>query len=303
MISDTPRPTIVCFGEILWDSLPQGLFPGGAPMNVAYHLKQLGARAIPVTAVGNDVLGDELIRRLQAWGIDTEHVMVVPDKPSGLVRVQLISAGQPTYQIVENVAWDWIAVPETLLRQTDSVAVMVFGSLAQRSEHNVATLATLRERCQSAFKVFDVNLRPPFANPELIWRLARGVDLIKLNIDELSSLLGRAAVLRGLAETAQSFADQVRCSRICVTVGSDGAGLLDHGQWFWADADSISVKDTIGAGDAFLAALIKGLLDSNFVANQQIIERACRLAEFVAASEGATPAYHISTESEIIAGR
>ena len=129
-MSEGAAKPVICFGEILWDSLPRGLYPGGAPINVAYHLKQLGANPIPVTAVGRDQLGEELLQRLKAWGVDISGVSVHPTKPTGLARVTLVD-GSPRFEIVEDVAWDAIELSaETLARALQCDAI-VFGSLAQ----------------------------------------------------------------------------------------------------------------------------------------------------------------------------
>ena len=133
---------------MLWDSLPQGLFPGGAPMNVAYHLRQLGLRAAPVSAVGHDTLGSELMRRVGSWGLETDLIRVREDKPTGLVRVT-IKEGSPSYEIVEDVAWDWIEIPTEHRERLRDVSALVFGSLAQRSEHNREQLQSLRDLCET----------------------------------------------------------------------------------------------------------------------------------------------------------
>lgn len=295
---ENPSPPVLCFGEILWDSLPQGMFPGGAPMNVAYHLNQLGERAAPVTAVGSDVLGDELLRRLRGWELTTEFVAVLTDKATGLVRVEVSATGSPSYDILQDAAWDWIRVSEPLLQMAEESAGLVFGSLAQRSEHNRAELQKLRRRCKRALQIFDVNLRPPFVDPELVWRLARGAHLIKLNDQEIEYLLGRRCGAGGLEAAARDFSARTGCSQICVTAGSDGAGLLKDDRWFWEKGRAVTVKDTVGAGDAFLAGLVKGLLEKKSGGEQETLGRACRLAEFVASSEGATPAHSQRLKAE-----
>ena len=290
--------TVICFGEILWDSLPRGLFPGGAPVNVAYHLKQLGARAVPVTAVGRDVLGDELLRRLQGWGLETEFVAVLPDKPTGLARVTVNDSGSPSFEIVENAAWDWIELTSATLELVKRSRALVFGSLAQRSAHNRRQLAVLRQHATRALKVFDVNLRAPFDPLDRVWELARGTDLIKLNDDELGRLLDRKLAGDRLEEAAREIAKRTGCTQVCVTAGAKGAGWICKGEWFWAAAKPVDVSDTVGAGDAFLAALLQGLL-SGRLSPRQNLERACRLAEFVVSKPGATPSYSISLDGSI----
>src|SRR5262245_31547017 len=102
------KPSVLSFGEILWDCFPRGLFPGGAPMNCAYHLSRHGVNVLPVTAVGKDILGAELLRRLKNWGVATGFVGRLANKPTGTVRVDLDQAGKPSFEIVRDVAWDYI---------------------------------------------------------------------------------------------------------------------------------------------------------------------------------------------------
>lgn len=289
-------PAVLCFGEMLWDSLPPGLFPGGAPMNVAYHLQQLGLHAAPVSAVGRDALGDELLRRVTAWGLETSLIRVRDDKPTGLVRVALKN-GIPTYEIVKNVAWDWIELPRHTLRLIRQASALIFGSLAQRSPHNRQQLTRLRELCGAALKVFDVNLRAPHDSPQLVWSLAGAADVIKLNDDEARRLLQQDFPVHQLEFAARALAERTGCPRICITAGAAGAGFLMDAKWNWSPSQPIKVKDTVGAGDSFLAALVHGLL--NQLPAEKALSRACRLAEFVAANDGATPAYQISRTGEI----
>ena len=299
MSEPVTRP-ILCFGEILWDSLPRGLFPGGAPVNVAYHLKQLGTHPIPITAVGHDQLGQELLRRLKTWEVDISGVLIRPTKPTGLARVTLVD-GSPRFEIVEDAAWDWIEPQPAAMARAPESAAVVFGSLAQRSEYNRQSLTDLLAHCPSALKVFDVNLRAPYDSVERVWSLARNADLIKLNDHELSLLLNKTFPATELADAARQFAKRLGATRVCITAGANGAGLLLDGDWLWESARPVPVCDTVGAGDAFLAALLFGLLQqSNPPA--EILRRACRLAEFVTTQDGATPAYELDGDGIRISG-
>lgn len=296
-MSEGAAKPIICFGEILWDSLPRGLFPGGAPMNVAYHLKQLGAQPIPVTAVGCDQLGQELLHRLNTWEVDTSGVPVRPTKPTGLARVTVID-GSPRFEIVEDVAWDWIELQPAVMERMHHSAAVVFGSLAQRSEYNRQSLADLLDHCPTALKVFDVNLRPPYDSAERVWALAQRADLIKLNDHELISLLNESAPPTDLAEAVRRFSKRAGVGKVCLTAGANGAGLLLDNEWFWESARPVPVRDSVGAGDSFLAALLFGLLQG-INPPAEILRRACRLAEFVVTQDGATPAYQLDDSGSV----
>ncbi len=298
-MSEGAAKPVICFGEILWDSLPRGLYPGGAPINVAYHLKQLGANPIPVTAVGRDQLGEELLQRLKAWGVDISGVSVHPTKPTGLARVTLVD-GSPRFEIVEDVAWDAIELSaETLARALQCDAI-VFGSLAQRTENNRRQLATLLALCPKALKVFDVNLRPPYDDAEQVWALARRADFIKLNNQELSRLMNGHVPPADTAAAVGHFAKRAGVGKVCLTAGETGAGMLLDGRWFWESAKAVPIRDTVGAGDAFLAALLSGLLRGSNPP-EDILRRACRLAEFVVTQDGATPAYRVDATGNVTA--
>lgn len=278
--------TALCYGEALWDCLPRGLFLGGAPLNVAFHLHQLGTDALPVSAVGRDFLGDELLRRLRRLGLDTRFVPQVADRPTGVVQVELDAEGHPSYDIVEGVAWDAIPGSAELAEAAERADAVVFGTLAQRSAANRELLDSLLERCPGQ-ALLDVNLRPPFDGHDLVWRLARHAHVIKLNDHELRELCddGEAP----LEDLARLLRDRSGCHTVCVTAGADGAGLLVDGAWHWCPGRAVTVRDTVGAGDSFTAALLDGLLRD--AARDRVLERACRLAEFVAGSDGATPSH------------
>lgn len=292
---------IFCFGEVLWDCLPEGIYIGGAPLNVAYHLRQHDFQAAPVTAVGPDELGHRLLQQMQDWKLDTRFVAVSQTHPTGTVKVSLAADGSARYDITKDVAWDHIQVSIELIEAARHASALVFGTLAARSADNRARLAELRQAASGAMQIYDVNLRPPFDDHQLIRELARDVDLIKLNDDELGDLLGQPATTDSLARMVIDFSRRFECPRVCVTAGARGAGLLMGNEWYWANGRAIIVRDTIGAGDAFLASLIAGLLsgDKESISPQEALERACRLGEFVAASDGATPSYHLTPGGDV----
>ena len=298
-MADSAVPPVLCFGEILWDCLPRGLFPGGAPINVAYHLQKLGLTAYPVTAVGSDFLGQELIRRLELWGLDPRFVNVLPGKQTGVVRAHIQPDRSAKYEIVEDVAWDWIEPDEEVLEMASDGASLLFGTLAQRSEHNRKQLTAVLDKMAGGLRIYDVNLRPPFDDPDLIRHLAGKADLIKLNDEELEVVTHGLYPTLSLEKAAPEYAAQVACKRLCITAGARGAGFLEDGKWNWVDGRPVVVRDTIGAGDSFLAALIHGLVGSVKRTPAEILTRACRLGEFVASSDGATPQYTVAPDGTV----
>ena len=285
--------TILCFGEILWDSLPAGLFPGGAPFNVGYHLHKLGADVRIVSAVGRDKLGDEILRRLKGWDLSTELIAVNNGLPTGTVIAEVGGSGDAHYSITTSVAWDQIIAGDDAVQAAFAARALVHGSLALRSTLNCASLDRLCAVMPAdAWRVFDVNLRPPHDDLVLVRERANGASLLKLNSDEAARLTrGESSEPPGDEETmARALSETHGCPRVCITCGSRGAGLLVGGDWLWEPGLAVAVVDTVGAGDAFLARLLSELLAAN-KAPAEALASACRHGEWVASESGATPAY------------
>lgn len=282
-------PTIACFGEILWDCLPHGIFLGGAPLNVAYHLSRLGLAPVMISAVGRDFLGDEALRRIDSWGVDCSSI-TRQKEATGVVRASLDRAGAAHYTFDPRSAWDRISTLKKP-RLSAPPAAIVFGTLALRRKPNQQALASLLAAWPEALRVVDLNLRTPFDRSDAIeWALPHA-SVLKLNTDELARLTSvQRKTPAGWAKAAQQLSLRYKIARICITAGKQGAGLLWDGTWFWSDARPVKVRDTVGAGDAFLAGLLASLLLRNETPPNALAS-ACRLGEFVAAQDGATPAY------------
>jgi len=289
------RCSVACFGEVLWDILPRGIFLGGAPANVSYHLTRLGVSALPVSAVGRDFLGEEALARIAAWPADTSCIGRPRRRPTGTVRARLDAAGSATYEIADRVAWDRIRAERTL-RRRPAPAALVYGTLAMRGGSNRVAFMDLAQAWPEAFRVLDLNLRPPFDQPRGV-RFALGyAQLVKLNDAELVRQTGLPVRTSAeLEAAARRFARQDRRARVCVTAGARGAGLLWDDAWHWAKGNKVAVRDTVGAGDAFLAGWIAGYFKWN-ESPGVALARACRLGEFVAARDGATPPYVVDAD-------
>jgi fructokinase len=295
------QPTVVCFGEVLWDCLPKGLFLGGAPINAAYHLAKHGLHVLPVTAVGRDFLGDEAVRRIGNWGLETKFIGRDSAHPTGVVTATLDPAGAATYQIKRNVAWDHIPVSSRLRRLHSDPVAIVHGTLALRDAPNRHALQSLVEAWPEALRVVDLNFRPPFDTAKVTGFALENAQLVKLNDGELAKLTGvsgrsGSALERG----SKQLSERCGISRICVTAGDRGAGLWWDGEWFWEDARPVKVRDTVGAGDSFLGALLGSLLFKE-ASPPEALQRACRVGEFVASYDGATPDYRLDERGRPVA--
>ncbi|KAA9327730.1 carbohydrate kinase [Hymenobacter busanensis] len=277
---------------MLWDLLPSGKQAGGAPFNVAVHLHQLGVPAQLISRVGNDELGAELLRFVAAKGLSTAFVQPDDSYPTGIVQANVDNASEVTYRIVEPVAWDCIQPEPELDALVAQADVFVFGSLAARSPATRETLHRLLPRAR--FRVFDVNMRPPHYTPEVVLDLLSKADMVKLNHHELDELMGWLGQNLDRAAAMQWLAERFGLQAVCATCGADGAMLWTNQQLYQAPGVRVAVTDTIGSGDSFLAALLKGWLAGQEPG--EMLRFACATGALVATHRGATPAF---TEADV----
>jgi fructokinase len=287
------------FGEILWDCLPSGKHAGGAPFNVAAHLAQLGVSVSLISAVGRDPLGDEILEVAGHKKVNVDFVSRVRiGLPTGTVVATVDEKGNATYELVKPAAWDEIRVSRKALEAVAKARAFTFGSLAGRSPYNLGQLDRLLA-VKGPLKFFDVNLRPPFIDPGLVMELAKRADVIKLNDGEAGKLASwlRTGELQHhtprttdeIAAACATIADATNVSHICVTLAEEGAALWDGTDLVTAPAPKVEVKDTVGAGDAFMAGLMVGL--THGIEPRKLLENACRLGAYVASHYGATPLF------------
>lgn len=243
------------------------------------------------SAVGDDFLGGEIRRRMNSLGLDQSLVRTHPTLPTGVVQVTLNAQGNASYEIVEPVAWDEIAAPSDVPLQEINPAAIVFGSLALRSPANQKLLDHVLEQT-GAIGLMDVNLRPPFAPLDRVREWAAKAAVVKLNEEELEQLTGMAGT--PLREQMQAFSQSLGEKTICVTRGAEGAALWTGESFVEVAAPKVKVRDTVGAGDAFMARLTSGWVSGETAKNpEKTLTGASSLGAKVAASEGAQPPYPI----------
>ena len=280
-----PLPVVACFGEILWDVLPTGKQPGGAPFNVAVHLHQLGLPVRFISRVGDDELGTELVHFVESKGVATALIQHGKTHLTGVVKANVDDAHEVTYNIVQPVAWDYIQSDAATAAAVATADAFVFGSLAARQ---AGTRDTLYHLLASAkLKVFDVNMRPPHYTREVIEHLLGHANMVKLNHHELAEIMGWFGGETEPAAAMPWLAQRFGLQAVCVTCGADGALLWTHGQLHRAPGVAVPVQDTIGSGDSFLAALLKGWLTGQPPA--EALRFACATGALVATHRGATP--------------
>ena len=276
----------VCFGEVLWDVFPNHKKIGGAPLNVALRMNSLGIETAVISQIGKDKNGEEILDYLKNSGISIEAVSVTSSYPTGAVQVTLNEKGAASYEIKHPAAWDKMEVSkimEELARKSD---VFIFGSLVCRDEISRNTLFNLLRA--TTYRVFDINLRPPYYKKEVLEKLLRSSNFIKFNDDELfeiSEMMG--SKFNSLEQNIKFMAETFLPETICVTKGNHGAVLFHKQKWYYNSGYKIAVKDTVGAGDSFLASLITKLLQKE--EPQTALDFACAMGALVAGSNGANP--------------
>ncbi|SEI95691.1 fructokinase [Dyadobacter koreensis] len=285
-------PSIVIFGEMLWDMLPSGKQPGGAPMNVAIHLKNFGLNPTFISRVGTDDLGVELTDYLSSQGLSTDFIQIGETHLTGIVKVNLTDKTEVAYKIVQPVAWDYIQPDPRMDEIVANSDVFLYGSLAVRNQQTKDTLYQLLE--EAPLKVFDVNLRPPHYDRPTIEYLLSKADIVKVNEHELAIVAGWFGILPDQKTQMKYLADRFNLRMICLTLGANGAMVLDAGGFTTQEGYPVEVQDTIGSGDSFLAMFLKHMLAGSPVSTA--LKNACAVGALVATYQGATPAI---SESEL----
>ena len=280
-------PVVVGIGEMLWDVFPEGKKLGGAPLNFSHHCGQLGASAHPVSAVGADADGAEIRQILASINLPDAHVQTDTAHPTGRVNVTLQN-GKPTYEILAEVAWDYIRFDQNLEDLASRADAVCFGSLAQRSSVSRATiLAFLEAMRPEALRIFDVNLRQNFYSQEILETSLRHANIFKLSDEELPTLAGFFDLSGEVLDQLQSLRQMFDLRLVAYTRGGEGSLLVTANETSDHPGFPTEVIDTVGAGDSFTATLCMGLLQNLPLA--EINRRACQVASFVCSQSGATP--------------
>ena len=279
---------LIGLGEILWDLMPSGKQLGGAPANFAYHAHALGGEGVVVSCIGDDELGKELLEKLDDLGLNRGHVVVDEDHPTGTVSVEVDEAGKPSYIIHENVAWDFIPTLPQWMKLAMKADAVCFGSLAQRSEVSRRTIQSfLRATRPSCLRVFDVNLRQSFYSREVIETSLQLANIFKINDEELPVVADMLAFAGDEAAILGALAKRYSLRMIALSRGDKGSLLFSEGRTSNHNGYPVVVADTVGAGDAFTAALALGMLRGCDL--DRINDHANRVASFVCSQAGATP--------------
>ena len=281
--------SVVCFGEVLWDNLPDGRKPGGAPMNVAYHLHQLGIDSQLISRVGKDDSGKALIAFLQEINLPVNRIQVDELQETSVVQASIAPDTQEVnYEIVFPVAWDFISWQPEYIPLLDEAAAFVFGSLSARHSTTRATLYKMLE--YGSYHVFDVNLRAPHYEPNVIDDLLKKANLVKLNSSELLLIASwYNKNCRKEEEAVEMLFNRFKMEEMVITKGSKGATYYTENYRYDYPAYPTKVADTIGSGDSFLAAFLAMKLSDQSV--EATLDYAVAMGAFITAKPGACPPY------------
>lgn len=279
---------IVGFGEALWDVFPEGRKIGGAPANFAYHVAQWGLDSCAVSAIGNDELGDDIVRKFDENGLNYRLERV--DFPTGTVQVTLDENKVPSYNIMEGVAWDNIPMTPELEALARDCRAVCFGSLAQRSAVSRATInAFIDMMPEDSLKIFDINLRQHYYTEEIICDSMKKADILKINDEEILVVAQLLDVTeKSEREICKVLLDKFDLRMVILTCGDRGSYVLTRDEPSWVDTPKVSVVSTVGAGDSFTGTFIASILLGKTL--RQAHEAAVEVSAYVCTCQGAMPA-------------
>lgn len=281
------KPIVVGIGELLWDVLPTGKKAGGAPINFVYHATQLGAEGYAISAVGKDELGEEIVQELDNNHI--AHCIESVDYSTGTVEVTL-EKGIPTYNIIENVAWDHIPVSSKAIEIVKEAKAICFGTLAQRNMDSRKALTELLSYApEDALRFFDINIRQNYYSKELILDLLEKANILKINDEELEMLRPMMGLEGDYEVCCKALLEKYGLKYVILTAGSKFSAIYSTDENSVIGTPKVAVADTVGAGDSFSGAFVYSILAGKSL--KEAHRKAVNTAAFVCSKEGAWPEY------------
>lgn len=281
------KPIVVGIGELLWDVLPTGKKAGGAPINFVYHATQLGAEGYAISAVGKDELGEEIVQELDNNHI--AHCIESVDYQTGTVEVML-EKGIPTYNIIENVAWDHIPVSSKAIEIVKKAKAICFGTLAQRNMDSRKALTELLSYApEDALRFFDINIRQNYYSKELILDLLEKANILKINDEELEMLRPMMGLGGDYEVCCKALLEKYGLKYVILTAGSKFSAIYSTDENSVIGTPKVAVADTVGAGDSFSGAFVYSILAGKSL--KEAHRKAVNTAAFVCSKEGAWPEY------------
>ena len=288
----TNKPVVAGIGELLWDVLPSGKQLGGAPCNFAFHAKQAGCESYVISSVGKDDLGKELMNVVLQLGLPNKYIQE-NEFPTSTVSVKLDKEGHPDFTIHENVAWDhirWNGDLDEIAKELDAVC---FGSLAQRNKESEKSIRSfLTATKDDCLKVFDINLRQTYYSRDIINNSLEVSNILKLNEDELPIVSDYFGFKGSADDQLEQIIKAFNLKYVVYTLGSKGSIIKSEKETSFTEVHQIKVEDTVGAGDAFTAIFIAGILKG--IPLKETHKKATEFAAMVCTRKGATPKLNVN---------
>ncbi len=295
---------ILSLGEILWDIIEGHEFLGGAPLNFSVSAQRLGNTAHLISSVGNDRLGLCALERLKDLRLDISLIRTLHEIPTGVASARKYPNGDCRFEIPRPAAFDHLQVAPTQLSQLCELDPewIYFGTLAQTCAENETLLGEILPRLPKAKRFYDINLRDGHWNLPLVQRLSSQATVIKLNEEEAEILFAAAVADRpfSIESFCRHWSAHHGLKFVCVTRGKSGCSIWRDDKLRDFEGYPVAVADTVGAGDAFSAALLHGIQMDWPIEQTAAFSNAA--GALVASRAGATPDWSLE-ESLTMIGR
>jgi fructokinase len=290
---------VLVVGEVLWDIFEHSRRLGGAPLNFSAHMQRLGHEALLISTVATDILGEATLREMAALGLDTSFLHRTTGFETGTAHVKVGPGDRTRYVISHPAAYENARISDAEIQRLKALAPawLYYGTLFAFHPQGKAVLDRLLASFAMCSRFYDLNLRQGFYSAELVSELLASAEVVKLNEEELEVV----HEFTGLPSRAEAFcregAARYGWRAACVTLGARGCAMLRGDEYFEADGRTINVADTVGAGDAFAAGFMHGLIRGWTVAETAAF--ANRLGALVASRHGAIPDWTLKEALEL----
>ena len=279
---------IAAFGEVLWDLLPDASVLGGAPFNFTYRINSLNNEGVMISAIGKDILGEKALKTISELQISDRYIQINPGYPTGTVNVFFDEFKNPDYEIIKDVAYDFVTFCENLERLILQVDCICFGTLAQRNSVSKHTLQKLLQHFKGKYRFYDLNLRKDCYSTEIIISSLKNADILKLNKQEANKLNDLLQLNKnGLVEICMELINSYQLQYCVITLEECGSLAVSvSGEVVYNPGFKIKLIDPLGAGDAFSAGFVDALLRGKSL--KEASESGNRLGALIATKKGAT---------------
>ncbi len=278
-MTTSPRPyALLSVGELLADFIGHHVsnslldaqdfrrYQGGSPANMATNMARLGNKTALVACVGNDNIGNYLIRQIEESGVDSQFITSDPLEPTSIVLVSR-TAGTPDFVAYRHA--DCLLtpdqLPDSLLAQVQLFHTTCFALSRQPAQDTIVDAAK-RAKAAGCQVTIDTNYAPSiWPDRQQAWRVLADYcsagALVKISEDDAERLYGEPQT----PERILGDFHQMGASVICLTLGPNGSivSYEDGKKKTHIPGKKIDVVDVTGAGDAYWAGFLTAYLDGH----------------------------------------